>query len=56
MKINTNEKQINLDRMMQLVNKDIKRIKNKNKNLKNCPVCQGSNLRFFVKKYDFIIL
>ena len=51
--IHTNEKQNNLDRMMQLVNKDIKRIKNKNKHLKTCPVCQGSNLRFFVKKYEF---
>ena len=39
--IHTNEKQTNLDRMMQLVNKDIKSIKNKNKKLKTCPVCQG---------------
>lgn len=51
--IHTNDKQINLDRMMQLVNKDIKSIKNKNKKLKTCPVCQGSNLKFFVKKYEF---
>ena len=33
MKINTNEKQINLDRMMQLVNKDIKKQKNPYQNL-----------------------
>ena len=37
---NTNEKQLNLDRMMQLVNKDIKDIKNNNKRLMKCPICQ----------------
>ena len=51
--IHTNEKQINLDRMMKLVNNDVKKIKNKNKKLKTCPVCQDSKLRFFVKKYEF---
>ena len=51
--IHTNEKQTNLDRMMKLVNNDVKKIKNKNKKLKTCPVCQDSKLRFFVKKYEF---
>ena len=51
--IHTSEKQTNLERMMQLVNKDVKKIKNKNKKLKTCPICQDSKLRFFVKKYEF---
>ena len=51
--IHTNEKQTNLDRMMQLVNEDVKKIKNNNKKLKTCPVCQDPNLIFFVKKYEF---
>ena len=51
--IHTSEKQLNLDKMMQLVNNDIKNIKNKNKKLKKCPICQASNLLFFVKKYEF---
>ena len=51
--IHTKEKQLNLDRMMQLVNKDVKNIKNKNKRLMKCPICKASNLIFFVKKYEF---
>ena len=51
--IHTNEKQLKLDRMMQLVNKDIKDIKNNNKRLMKCPICQDTNLIFFVKKYEF---
>ena len=51
--IHTSEKQLNLDKMMQLVNNDVKKIKNKNKKLKTCPICQDSKLRFFVKKYEF---
>ena len=51
--IHTNEKQLKLDTMMQLVNKDIKDIKNNNKRLMKCPICQDTNLIFFVKKYEF---
>ena len=51
--IHTNEKQLKLDKMMQLVNKDIKDIKNNNKRLMKCPICQDTNLIFFVKKYEF---
>ena len=49
--IHTHKKQLNLDKMMKLVNKDVKKIKNKNKRLKRCPICQDSNLIFFVKKF-----
>ena len=51
--IHTHKKQLNLDKMMKLVNKDLKNIENKNKRLKRCPICQDSNLIFYVKKYDF---
>ena len=37
----------------QVLKNRIKKIKNKNKKLKTCPICQDSKLRFFVKKYEF---
>ena len=49
--IHTHKKQLNLDKMMKLVNKDLKNIENKNKRLKRCPICQDSNLIFYVKNF-----
>lgn len=50
--IHSKNKQTYLERKMQKVNDEIKKIRNENKKRKSCIVCKSKNLNFFTVKYQ----